>query len=69
MDFKCSFQIKFKLQDVQVTDGMFSTFQAKNVPLFVDGGQFYKLEHYGKIMGYEKPQWNDHEEQKSIKKE
>ena len=45
------------MQDVQVPDipGMFTTFKAKNVPLFVDGEQFYNPEHFGKIMGYDKP--------------
>ena len=33
---------------------MFTTFQANNVPLFVDGDQFYQPQHYGKIMGYDK---------------
>ncbi len=53
----CSFQIKFRLRDVQVPDipGMFTTFKAGNVPLFVDGQQFYQPQHFGKIMGYDKP--------------
>ena len=33
---------------------MFTTFQAKNVPLFVDMQSFYDVTHYGKIMGYDK---------------
>ncbi len=43
--------------------GMFTTFKARNVPLFVDGEQFYSHRHYGKIMGYDKPlslKWKDH---------
>jgi transmembrane protein 70 len=63
------FQIKFNLQDVQVPDipGMFTTFRAKNVPLFVDGSQFVDPKHFGKIMGYDKPlnlRW-DHESDKT----
>ena len=34
---------------------MFTTFKANNTPLFVDGQQFYVPQHYGKIMGYDKP--------------
>ena len=50
-------KIEFKLSDVVVPDmpGMFVTFKAKNVPLFVESSQFYDLRHYGKIMGYDKP--------------
>ena len=33
---------------------MFTTFQAKNFPLFVDMQSFYDVTHYGKIMGYDK---------------
>ena len=42
---------------MQVPDipGMFTTFKARNIPLFVDSSQFYSIQHYGKIMGYEKP--------------
>ncbi len=35
--------------------GMFTTFKAHNVPLFVDGQMFESPKHFGKIMGYEKP--------------
>jgi len=50
-------QIQFRPTDVHVPDipGMFTTFKARNVPLFVESGQFYSIHHYGKIMGYEKP--------------
>jgi len=50
-------QIKFRSSEVHVPDipGMFTTFKARNVPLFVESGQFYSIYHYGKIMGYEKP--------------
>lgn len=36
-------QVKFRVSDVQVPDipGMFTTFKANNVPLFVDGQQVY----------------------------
>ena len=48
-------EIKFKINDVEVIEEMFTSFRAKNVPLFVDGQQFYEPQHYGKIMGYDKP--------------
>ena len=36
-------QVKFRVSDVQVPDipGMFTTFKANNVPLFVDGEQVH----------------------------
>merc|ERR1712115_248728 len=57
-------EIKFKIKDVHVPSipGMFTTFQAKDVPLFVDADQFEDPRHYGKIMGYDKPidfRWNN----------
>ena len=63
-EFVLSFQIKFKIKDVHVPSipGMFTTFQAKDVPLFVDADQFEDPRHYGKIMGYDKPidfRWNN----------
>ena len=50
-------KIEFKVQDVEVPDipGMFTTFKANSVPLFVESSQFTDLRHYGKIMGYDKP--------------
>ena len=56
-------QLTFKAKDVNVPDipGMFTTFKAKNVALFVDGDQFYDHNHFGKIMGYDEPlnlRWN-----------
>jgi len=64
-------QIKFRSSDVHVPDipGMFTTFKARNVPLFVESGQFYSIYHYGKIMGYEKPlpeamRWEDKVEER-----
>ena len=61
-------QIKFKIKDVHVPSipGMFTTFRAKNVPLFVDADHA-DPKHYGKIMGYDKPidfRWN-HNNKKS----
>merc|ERR1712107_630666 len=58
-------KIVFKVNDVEVPDipGMFTTFKANSVPLFVEGSQFSDIRHYGKIMGYDKPvdlMW-DHE--------
>lgn len=34
---------------------MFTSFYAKNQPLFVDPKLFEDPKHYGKIMGYDKP--------------
>ena len=50
-------KIEFRVSDVDVPDipGMFTTFKAGNVPLFVEMNQFNDLRHYGKIMGYDKP--------------
>ena len=50
-------KIEFKIKDVEVSDipGMFTTFKANSVPLFVEGSQFNDITHYGKIMGYDKP--------------
>jgi len=50
-------KIEFKVSDVEVPDipGMFTTFKANSVPLFVEGSQFQDITHYGKIMGYDKP--------------
>ncbi|XP_023327733.1 transmembrane protein 70 homolog, mitochondrial [Eurytemora carolleeae] len=50
-------KIEFRTSDVNVPEipGMFTTFKARNVPLFVDMSQFYDVSHYGKIMGYDKP--------------
>jgi len=50
-------KIEFKVTDVEVPDipGMFTTFKANSVPLFVEGSQFNDITHYGKIMGYDKP--------------
>ena len=49
-------KIEFKLDDVDVPDvpGMFTTFKARNVPLFVEGSAFHDPWHYGKLMGYDK---------------
>jgi len=50
-------KIEFKVSDVEVPDipGMFTTFKANSVPLFVEGSQFRDITHFGKIMGYDKP--------------
>jgi len=54
--FVRSKRIEFRISDVKVPDipGMFTTFTARNVPLFVDMDQFQDPKHYGKIMGYDK---------------
>ena len=50
-------KIEFRVSDVNVPDipGMFTTFTARNIPLFVEMSQFNDPKHYGKIMGYENP--------------
>jgi len=50
-------QITFTTDDVTVPDvpGMFTSFQIKGIPLFVDPRLFNEPEHYAKIMGYDKP--------------
>ena len=52
-------KIEFKVTDVEVPQipGMFTTFKANSVPLFVEGSQFTDITHYGKIMGYEEKPW------------
>ena len=60
-------EVKFKADEVQVPDipGMFTTFKAKNKALFVDGDAFDNPQHYGKIMGYDKPlnlRWKNYKE-------
>merc|ERR1712059_81857 len=57
-------KVEFKLDDVDVpkVPGLFTTFKAGKVPLFVEGNAFYDPWHYGKIMGYDKPldmMWDD----------
>ena len=51
------FQLEFRPADVEIPElpSMFTTFKAHDVPLFVDASQFTAVEHYGKIMGYDKP--------------
>ncbi|XP_018324731.1 transmembrane protein 70 homolog, mitochondrial [Agrilus planipennis] len=55
--FSIKKELEFKLEDVHVPDipGMFTTFEAKKTPLFVDLRFFEDPTHYGKIMGYDKP--------------
>merc|ERR1712121_91794 len=50
-------QITFKASDVQVPSipGMFTTFQVNGRSLFVDAESFHSAQHYGKLMGYDKP--------------
>lgn len=50
-------KIHFTVDDVKVPEvpGMFTTFLVKNRPLFVDPRMFKELEHYGRLMGYDKP--------------
>lgn len=50
-------QVKFSCEDVEVPDvpGMFTTFHAKNIPMFVDFKAFKHPEHIARIMGYDKP--------------
>lgn len=50
-------KIHFTVDDVKVPEvpGMFTSFLVKNKPLFVDPHMFSDLEHYGRLMGYDKP--------------
>ncbi|GFG31314.1 hypothetical protein Cfor_12877 [Coptotermes formosanus] len=50
-------KITFTADDVVVPDvpGMFTSFQIKGVPLFVDPRLFDDPAHYARIMGYDKP--------------
>jgi len=48
-------RITFKPSDVQVIPGMFTTFQVNGKSLFVDAESFHSAQHYGKLMGYDKP--------------
>lgn len=50
-------KIKFSVNDVKVPSvpGLFTTFHAKDHPLFVEPRMFEDIEHYGRIMGYDKP--------------
>merc|ERR1711962_769605 len=47
-------KIEFKLDVVDVPDlpGMFTTFKARSVPLFVEGSAFHDPWHYGKLMEF-----------------
>ncbi|KAF0314405.1 Transmembrane protein 70, mitochondrial [Amphibalanus amphitrite] len=50
-------QVEFSPADVHVPDvpGMFTTFVAKGKPLFADANHFQPIEHFGRIMGYDRP--------------
>ncbi|KAG4071029.1 hypothetical protein HA402_001466 [Bradysia odoriphaga] len=50
-------ETKFQIKDVRVPEvaGMFTTFFAKDRPLFVDVELFTDPSHYVKMMGYDKP--------------
>jgi len=50
-------QITFKASDVKIPNlpGMFTTFQVNGNSLFVDAESFQSAQHYGKLMGYDKP--------------
>jgi transmembrane protein 70 len=50
-------QITFTTDDIIVPDvpGMFTSFQVKGSPLFVDPRLFDDPGHYVKMMGYDKP--------------
>jgi transmembrane protein 70 len=53
----CCLQITFTTDDIVVPDvpGMFTSFQIRGVPLFVDPRLFNDPEHYAKMMGYDRP--------------
>lgn len=50
-------QVFFKLEDVEVpaVPGMFSSILVKGEPFFIQMEDFKDVEHYRKIMGYDKP--------------
>ncbi|XP_046390446.1 transmembrane protein 70 homolog, mitochondrial isoform X2 [Ischnura elegans] len=50
-------KVNFKAEEVVVPDvpGMFTSFKVKGCPLFVDPRMFDDPNHYGKLMGYDKP--------------
>lgn len=50
-------QLFFRREDVEVPDvpGMFSSILVKGEPLFIQMENFTDVEHYRKIMGYDKP--------------
>ncbi|KAF2901585.1 hypothetical protein ILUMI_04598 [Ignelater luminosus] len=50
-------EIEFTPEDVRIPEvpGMFTSFEAKGNPLFLDPRLFEDPTHYGKIMGYDKP--------------
>lgn len=47
----------FKIEDVIRPDipGMFTSFLVKKQPLFVDPSVFDDIDHYSRIMGYDRP--------------
>lgn len=49
--------MEFKQSDVVIPDvpGMFTTFLAKGVPLFIEPKQFSDPDQYIKLMGFDKP--------------
>ncbi|MCL4136038.1 UNVERIFIED_CONTAM: hypothetical protein GTU68_026316, partial [Idotea baltica] len=50
-------KVHFKVDDVIRPElpGMFTSFMVKNKPLFVDPSMFEDIDHYSRIMGYDKP--------------
>ncbi|KAJ9594724.1 hypothetical protein L9F63_013998 [Diploptera punctata] len=50
-------KVTFSKDEVVVPDipGMFTSFQVKGLPLFVDPRLFGEPMHYAKLMGYDKP--------------
>ncbi|XP_068218746.1 transmembrane protein 70 homolog, mitochondrial [Palaemon carinicauda] len=62
-------KINFTVDDVKVptVPGPFTSFHVKNQPLFVEPRMFEDIEHYGRLMGYDKPidfSLDDEKEQK-----
>jgi hypothetical protein len=56
--FLLEYKIEFSLNDIIVSDGIFTTFLIKNLnkrPLFVDYNQIYDVSLVEKILGYDKP--------------
>ncbi|KAK4291114.1 hypothetical protein Pmani_036034 [Petrolisthes manimaculis] len=50
-------KFEFQVGDIHVPEipGPFTTLYARSRPLFLDPGTFSEFEHYGRLMGYDKP--------------
>lgn len=68
-------QLEFQVGDVHVPDvpGPFTTLYARARPLFLDPRTFSEVEHYGRLMGYDKPidlhMRSDNDEEEEVSRE